>query len=933
MRPRLTPEQERAARTPGSIAITAGAGTGKTLLLAHRYLYHVLEERQSPLAIVAVTFTEKAAAELRARIRNLLQTELRPNAHSSSIPETETLDREMMLAELEAAQISTLHALCLRICQDHPEAAGVPHQVTILDEIARGLHLPGWIEEALDTLPPEIYDRIPYSFLHDSLPRLLADPVTAAWAFERDPAEWPALLAEERRRLRALVTTHPHWLSSAALLETLSGPPGDRIELARQAVLAALAIPAIPAIKGESDGAQIETLTQIEAIKLNGGSASKWGEEAFRTTKQAIETLRKLSKTQLAKEAALDWEGTPERAQQNRQMIELLPILHRAFRWVEAHIERAKRAARQLDFADLEHGACRALESPAVRQFYQSRWQSFLVDEFQDINPVQRMILDRLQQGSTLTIVGDEKQAIYGFRGADREVFEEVRTEIVENGGGHSSLSRSFRSHGGLIESFNQIFAEVLPALHDPLDAARTSPPHDGPSIRWISVDREKLAEGRNRPSAQAEAAALAEQITELLQRGHLVHDPKTQKVRPARARDVAILCRTWAWAETCHETLLDHQIPSHQRGGGDLLQTPEARDGLLLLDFLGDPFESLPLIGLLRSPFFTVSDRQLQEVRQANRLAHSDSPQEGERANRSQKSKGSRTWWATLLLLEDHLPPALARAVTILRQLIAARRDHSTTRLFQLANHWTGYDAVLTHLPAGEQRLTNWYAFLDLLQQIESTEGEDLVTVWRRLRRIRQLELPIPRPSIEAEDAVTVSTIHGAKGLEWPIVLLAQPMRQAPSKPVGLLFDPRLGVALSFDSRRAILSEAETVEETGPRRQKRPGPAPFELLKQRAKSREEAESHRLLYVAMTRARDLLLLTFSKEAESERLANALERAGIVEEAITPSLSPAETIPGPASRDRSPFAAGSHRWLLDPLPPLPHPNHRRVDGGG
>ena len=210
MRNRLTPEQEAAVQTRGSLAVSAGAGTGKTLLLAHRYLFHVLEERQSPLSVVAITFTERSALELRTRIREILHAELHSSAEEERIgPEEGVLDREAILAELEAAQISTIHALCLRICQDHPEEAGVPHQVTILDDISRGLHLPGWIDDALDTLPQEVYDRIPYSVLHAALPPLLEDPVTAQWAFEQDPAEWPARLAEERKRLDASLTTDP----------------------------------------------------------------------------------------------------------------------------------------------------------------------------------------------------------------------------------------------------------------------------------------------------------------------------------------------------------------------------------------------------------------------------------------------------------------------------------------------------------------------------------------------------------------------------------------------------------------------------------------------------------------------------------------------------------------------------------------------------
>jgi ATP-dependent helicase/nuclease subunit A len=914
MRNRLTPEQAVAAEARGSLAVSAGAGTGKTLLLAHRYLYHVIGERQSPLSVVAITFTERAALELRARIREILRAELHPPAEAEPIgPEEGALDREAILAELEAAQISTIHALCLRICQDHPEEAGVPHQVTILDDISRGLHLPGWIEDALDTLPQEVYDRIPYSALHAALPPLLEDPVAAQWAFDQDPAEWPARLAEERQRLGESLTTDPLWLSAKASLETLSGPPGDRMEINRQTVLQSLAV------IGESEEARAEALARIAAINLQGGSSAKWGAEAFKATSQAIQTIRQAVRDLLEKQAALDWDGTPERARLNRAMIELLPSLREAFQWTQTHIDRAKRAARQLDFGDLEMGAYRALESPAVRGYYQRRWRSFLVDEFQDTNPVQRAILDRLQEDGSLTIVGDPKQGIYGFRRAEREVFEEARTRILDGGGSNHSLSRSFRTHQSLIESFNQVFAEVLAAQHEPLDAARPSSPHDGPPIRWAMLEQEKSARGRGSKAARVEAAYLAERIEEILASGHPVHDPRTQEVRPARPGDVAILCRTWALAETHHQALLDRKIPSHQRGGGDLLQTTEARDGLALLDLLGNPLENIPLLAVLRSPFFAISDRDLLEVRQQWRSRPPAPTEEQE----NQKAKRSLIWWTMLEGLAPTLPAPVARAVAILRQLLAARRERSASELFQMANRLTGYDAVLTHLPGGEQRLADWRALLELIQRIESEGGEDLVAVWRRLRRIRGLMLAVPRPSIEAHDAVTVSTVHGAKGLEWPIVVLPNSTRTINGRAPLIHFDPRLGVALSLSDQ----SDPESTEETGTKKKRPPGPAPFELLKQRAKSREEAESYRLLYVAMTRARDLVLLTTpdKKDKLGSLLAQGLVQAGIVEERIP--FDPLRLTASPHGRPAQPVRAdlSSVRLLPDPLT-LPEPGH-------
>jgi ATP-dependent helicase/nuclease subunit A len=346
-----------------------------------------------------------------------------------------------------------------------------------------------------------------------------------------------------------------------------------------------------------------------------------------------------------------------------------------------------------------------------------------------------------------------------------------------------------------------------------------------------------------------------------------------------------------------------------------------EGRDGLSLLDLLGNPLENIPLLGLLRSPFFAISDRDLMAVRQQWRSR--TATVEAEEPTVAPKSGNGPPWWTMIERLAPTLPAPVARAAAILRQLLAARRDHSASQLFQMANRLTGYDAVLTHLPGGDQRLADWRALVDQIQRIESEEGEDLVTVWRRLRRIRGLKLALPRASIEAHDAVTVSTIHGAKGLEWPIVVLPNPSRGSTGRTPLIHFDARLGVALSLSDP----SDPESAEETGTKKKRLPGPAPFELLKQRAKSREEAESRRLLYVAMTRARDLLLVTSpdKKEKIADLLATGLLQAGIVQERISldslrPPASPHGALAQPSQADLS-----SVRLLPDPLM-LPETGH-------
>src|SRR5215212_281560 len=182
----LTEEQQRAAQASGSVAVVAGAGTGKTHMLTERYLHHLSGDGLSPLEVVAVTFTEKAAGELRSRVRERVRERLAA--------------REDLLAELEAAQISTIHALCARVCREHPEEAGVPPDFGILDDLRGRLWTADRLADAMDGLPEESYRVVPYPLMQAALEALISDPLGAEEALAKGPEGWRDLIEEARER-------------------------------------------------------------------------------------------------------------------------------------------------------------------------------------------------------------------------------------------------------------------------------------------------------------------------------------------------------------------------------------------------------------------------------------------------------------------------------------------------------------------------------------------------------------------------------------------------------------------------------------------------------------------------------------------------------------------------------------------------------------
>ncbi|MEO1467013.1 MAG: UvrD-helicase domain-containing protein, partial [Cyanobacteria bacterium J06633_1] len=310
----LTPEQEAAAYAPCSVVITAGAGTGKTHMLAERYLYYLQERNLSPLEIVAVTFTEKAATELRSRIRALVSREL-PT-------------RMDLIAELEAAQITTIHALAARICQSHFQVIDIPADFQVLDDLEGRLWLGDGLQQALIHLSPEIFETIPYSLLRNVLERLLDDPYTANKALQQGIQDWEQLIIDARIEAVKIVTNDAAWQPSREILEQHQGAGGDKLEGMRTSVLAAMA-------DLERETNIHKAIAIIEQVNLRVGSKKNW--QDMKVVKDALKTLRESVK-RVTSQGLLDF----ELGEADEQLKLMLPALTEAYQEVKSYLSQLK---------------------------------------------------------------------------------------------------------------------------------------------------------------------------------------------------------------------------------------------------------------------------------------------------------------------------------------------------------------------------------------------------------------------------------------------------------------------------------------------------------------------------------------------------------------------------------------------------------------
>lgn len=816
----LNDEQLKAATAAGSVAVTAGAGTGKTHMLAYRYLHHVSGQGMSPLEAVAVTFTEKAADELRSRIRATLRRE---NAGSE------------LIAEVDAAQISTIHALAARICRDFYDIAGIPPDFSILDPIEFPMWLVETLDEAVAAIDPATIEQLGYGFLRKVMPKLLAEPITSRAALSVDPESWRTAIAAAAAEAAAELRASAELLEAVGVMDSAHPIEADALSSARECARAL----SEALISGEGIRQAAEAM---DKSRPDWGSAPNWPNNGTQILRPPLKALKQKTRHLLPNLQL-------ELGDADMELHQKLRLLRSAFHQANDRLQTIKRAENLLDFNDLEYYALQILNHPEgeALQHYRRRWKAFLVDEYQDTSPAQEEMLELLMQDADRTIVGDEKQAIYGFRGADIDVFARSRQRILETkGGSEIPLSKTYRTHRPLVESNNLLFKPVLGSMHKDLESARTDElVTPGP---YLSAARVQKPDKNVPPGMRiVELEHIAETIREVIGSGTLIYDKVLKSTRPAEYRDMAILCRKWSPLGTALEVLSADGIPAVNTGGGNLLETQEARDAAALLNFLAEPTDGIPLVGILRSPFFGISDEQLFDA--------------------AAEVRNGTTWWDVV-----RRRPEFERAATVLRELINYRKRLSAGDLLRMADRQTGYRAVAANLPHGQRREADWQGMIDLLAQMERRGEGGLFDAVRHLGQLAAAQTEVPRPQIDAGNAVTLMTIHKAKGLEWPIVFVCGLSEQSGTDKGDVKFDRELGAVFKLESDGFDKTE----------------PAIYTLVQMRRKARESDEAKRLLYVAVTRARDRVYLTSSeggKGTDRETLLPGFDAVGVIEQPI------------------------------------------------
>lgn len=907
-----TAEQKEAIQTKGcNLLISAAAGAGKTAVLVERVIRRLTDPREKTDLdrLLVVTFTQAAAAEMRERISHALYQALGQNPASSH------LRRQILL--LEKASITTLHSFCLDLLRQYFYLIRLTPSFRVMGEIEASLLRQEILEEVLEERyaraldGPSAFGRLVDAFGGQRDDRLLQDLAMRLYNYARThpwPEHWLRQVAAAYSRNRPEEFDELPWVR--ALKKSLALEIRELIKEAEYAL----------SLAGHPRGPSTYTETLAEDLyhlqRLYRAAEKSWDEfcqtgrdisfgqlrRSPRTAdpelKEQIQALRQHYKDKIRHWQESYWVHTAaptlaalqELAPLVEELVDLVLAFSRAY-------QEAKERQGLVDFSDLEHYSLKLLLAPEaepdkllpspVALELQEQFVEVLVDEYQDINPLQDLILRLVSRQAgerpNLVLIGDVKQSIYRFRWAEPGLFlEKYFTYDRAPGSRHRrlDLSVNFRSRPEILYAVNSLFRRIMtpevgeiaydaaaelrpgaefPPAETPDEASASSPAvelHLLLDRDTRNADSHHQEEGvdpeetEELETIEAEARLVAGRIRELVNTVR-IWDAQAGSYRPVTYRDIVVLMRsTRGKAAVFLEELRRWDIPAYADTGEGYFQAPEVATMLSLLQIIDNPYQDIPLAAVLRSPLVGLQADDLAELR----ARHPWGEFAAAVAEEARSGEGP---------LAEHLA-GFWQKLENWRTL--ARRGRLSDLIWTIYRE-TGFYQWAGGLPGGQQRQANLRALIDRARQYEQTSLRGLFGFLRFIERLRESgeDLAEAQPLGEKENVVRLMSVHKSKGLEFPIVILAG-----------------LGSRFNFsDLYRNSLIHREWglgLEFVDPEKSLAYPTLLYMAVRDALKKESLAEELRILYVALTRAREKLLLVGTLRGGEEKL-RALARAG------------------------------------------------------
>ena len=886
----LTRSQQDALNIEKHVCVTAGAGSGKTTVLVRRYLEILRKCKvKTPREIVAITFTEKAAAEMRERVIERLSLQEMSNGSEQG----NSLHR--FREKMNSAHISTIHAFCSRILREFPFQAGVPANFGILQGIDQKLLLQQTIRDTLKKIATDTSDehraeltrllkryggqqRLVDFFStminqRDILEHLMqeiygdrdADDIRGDWK----QRAYKELLAAIDRLMSQIDIAEFIKCLNAVLVVAKGKKAEEAKKLSAQLKKLGDRNPDLPKVLD-----LLKAIAKVIVLSSNKIATQGFLPKSVDRTEIADEIAFLISTAKKIKDVpTLEKERDGDKADSVETdnsdevdapetdddfLISTTRDLLSLYKRILNDYQTTKLSQGTLDFSDLQLKTRDLLrDNEEIRLALIGRYKYYMVDEYQDTNELQYelvMLLTDELESANLFIVGDPKQSIYGFRGADVRVFEKTKQKIVDKGGCDIALTENFRSLNDLIAFTNFFFHRLM---GDGNETEFEVPFQSLTRARSVNASGGvEILHGQQGDEVANEYTLIAQHIKNMKASGTEIwkrSDDGVEEKHSIQYGDIAILIRSRRHLPDIEHALLEADVPYLTTGGVGFYQRQEIYDIWNYLNFLNAPSENhVSLVGILRGPAFGISDTELYEI----------------------SLRGEKSFWDKVQNYQAGTD-YLCRAIDILKRHCQIARRLPVNRLVLTIVNETGMIGTLKTGKQGQQRWANYQKLLELARNFDGDEKRQILPDFIEFLNILITDEPQEgqAPIEENTGAVRIMTIHAAKGLQFPVVIL-----------------PRLDRAAQFD-REPFIDETLGIgfsplkPDEGYRKTE---PEIINLMKNRASARETAEKKRLFYVGTTRAEDRLILSGTLPAKNI-LGWLHEHLGMDEEGNPPSL--------------------------------------------
>lgn len=844
-----TPQQAAAVNAPlSNLLVTAAAGSGKTQVLTGRIIKHILDGGDISRLLI-VTFTRAAAAEMRERITKSISDALRDD------PQNTGLKKQMSM--LPGASITTIHSFCLELVRSRAAMAGIDPGFKIADNADMEFMREQAAGEAIEKMYEKGGDFISFAkgFCSDKDDRELIDIILNVYKFAQSmpyPMEWLYTMRD-----RYKTQSEGDFEQSAAALEIMNNVR-ERVQgLCEKACAAAEECGSYAPLyasmliaDAESLGAVLKQTDwdgmreKLHSVNWMRMPVQKDIDEEFKEYIKKTRDSIKRTAGELAGEMPFDKNECGEVLRHNSRYIACICDAVQLF---EEEYSSLKAEKNMLDLNDVEHIAIKILEDRETAAEIMERYDEIYIDEYQDSNDAQEMIFSRISRENVgapnVFMVGDLKQSIYGFRMTSPELFlKKKKTYSSEEGSADRkiALSKNFRSRKEVIDFVNLVFSKIMSEQaggtaydeEEMLYAEAKYPADDKgfckTEINIVDCDADEDEESVDK--VVAEARLVADRITKLMD-GE-VYDAKAQKSRKISYSDIVILMRSpKGYAPIFEQELLNYGIPVFADVGTGYYETTEIRTFLALLSVIDNSLSDIPLLAVMRSPIFGFDEDELARIRMCEK--HVLFKKAVDAAAKNNDSLGEKC---------RHF----------LSKLRAWRRRASympaDELIYYLFND-TGYMDFVGALPSGEARTANLRLLFEKARRFEESSYRGLFNFLSFMQRLRAHEdTGSAKLMGEGQDVVRIMSIHKSKGLEFPVVFLSGTgkgfNKENLKSPV--ILHKELGFGIKYIDADLMLT----------------CPSPDRIaVKMRKADQEMSEEIRVLYVALTRAKEKLIIT------------------------------------------------------------------------